>query len=184
MSPMPQRSIVERMFGAAMLSVATYEEVENDRGATGQAFVVVVLGALAQAIGMIGAGRGMVGAFVGGAIGAVLGWLAWSSVTHFVGTRFFGGRADWGELLRTLGFAQSPKLLLVLAFVPVIGPIIAFAVTIWVLITSLVAIRQALDIDTGKAMLVALVGWLVMLAINLFFAFVFGVAAIGSSIFR
>jgi len=184
MSPMPQRSIVERMFGAAMLSVSTYEEVEADRGATGQAFVVVLLGALATAIGMIGAGRGIVGAFVGGAISAVLGWLAWSSVTHFVGTRFFGARADWGELLRTLGFAQSPKLLLVLAGLPVLGPVLGFAVMIWVLIASLVAIRQALDIDTGKAMLVAIVGWLVMLAINFIFAVIFGAAAIGASLFR
>jgi hypothetical protein len=185
MSAMPQRSIVERMFGAAMLNVATYEDVENDRGATGQAFVVVLLGAIAQAIGMLGrANHGFVGALIGGAISAVLGWLAWSSVTMFVGTRFFGGRADWGELLRTLGFAQAPRLLLVLAIVPILGWIVVPIVFVWTLITSLIAIRQALDIDTGKAIVVAIVGWLVMVLINIVFGVIFGIASLGAGMFR
>ena len=185
MSAMPQRSIVERMFGAAMLSVSTYEDVENDRGATGQAFVVVLLGAISQAIAMAGMGRGsLVGALVGGAISAVLGWLAWSSVTMFVGTRFFGGRADWGELLRTLGFAQAPKVLLVLGIVPILGWIVVPVVFLWTLVTSLVAIRQALDIDTGKAILTAVIGWVVMVMINMVFGVIFGIASFGAGMFR
>jgi hypothetical protein len=44
-------SIVDRMRGAAMLDVATYEAVEHDTNATGQAAVVVALAAVASAIG-------------------------------------------------------------------------------------------------------------------------------------
>ena len=164
MSAMPQRSIVERMFGAAMLNVATYEEVEHDRGATGQAFVVVVLVAICAGIGSLGGGgRGL----IGGIIAAILGWLAWSSITMFVGTRLFGGTADWGQLLRTLGFAQSPGVLAVLGIIPLLGDLVTFVVSIWMLVTGIVAIRQALDIDTGKAVLTALVGWVVMVALGL-----------------
>jgi hypothetical protein len=185
MSAMPQRSIVERMFGAAMLSVSTYEDVENDRGATGQAFVVVLLGAISQAIAMGVMGHGsFVGALFGGAISAVLGWLAWSSVTMFVGTRFFGGRAEWGELLRTLGFAQAPKVLLILGIIPVVGWILVPVVFLWTLVTSLVAIRQALDIDTGKAILTAIVGWVVMVLINMIFGLIFGIASFGAGMLR
>src|SRR5690242_277620 len=44
------RSIVDRMRGAAALDVATYEEVEADVNATGQAAIVVVLVAIASGI--------------------------------------------------------------------------------------------------------------------------------------
>ena len=64
--------IIDRMMGAAFLNVATYEEVEADTTATSQAAMVVLLGAIAQAIG--GVGHGGTGIIVG-AIAALLGWL-------------------------------------------------------------------------------------------------------------
>lgn len=184
MTPMPQRSIVERMFGAAMLSAPTYEEVEHDRGATGQAFVVVVLGAVATAVGVGLFRGGFLGMLFGGTVSAVLGWLAWSGVTLFVGTRLFRGRADYGQMLRALGFAQTPQLAMVLAIVPGLGFVVAPLVFVWTLVAGIVAIRQALDLDTGKAVLTAVVGWLVMLAITMIFGMIFGVASLGSSLFR
>jgi hypothetical protein len=170
MSAMPQRSIVDRMFGAAMLNVATYEEVEHDRGATGQAFVVVVLVAICAGIGSLGdGGRGM----IGGVVAAIMGWLAWSSITMLVGTRLFGGNADWGQLLRTLGFAQSPGVLLILGIVPLLGNLASLVVSMWMLVAGVIAIRQALDIDTGKAVLTALVGWLAMMVLSILMRILF-----------
>ncbi len=169
---LPQRSIIDRMRGAAMLDVATYEEVEHDRGATGQAFIVVVLVAICAGIGGLGDGGS---GFLGGLIGAILGWLSWSAVTMFVGTRLFGGTADWGELLRTLGFAQAPGVLAILGIIPVLGGLVQFVVWIWLLVAGIVAIRQALDIDTGKAILTALVGWLAMVVIGIIFGMIFGI---------
>src|ERR671918_481446 len=52
----PTRSIVDRMKGAALLDVPTYEEVEADTTATGQAAIVVVISAIASAIGALGRG--------------------------------------------------------------------------------------------------------------------------------
>ncbi len=43
--------LVERMIGAAFLNVKTYEEVEADTTATGQAMAVVVLSNVAAGIG-------------------------------------------------------------------------------------------------------------------------------------
>jgi hypothetical protein len=37
----------------------------------------------------------------------VLGWLLWSAVTYLIGGKLLGGTATWGELLRTIRFAQS-----------------------------------------------------------------------------
>ncbi len=151
------RSITDRMMGAAMLDIATYEEVEADTTATGQAAAVVAIVAIASAIGAAGAG---IGAAIGGIIAAFFGWLIWAGITYLIGDKLLGGTATWGELLRTLGFAQTPGVLYVLGIIPLLGGLIRFAVGIWILIAGIIAIRQALDFDTGKAVLTAVVSWL------------------------
>jgi hypothetical protein len=51
----------------------------------------------------------------------------------------------------------------VLGIIPVLGGIVRFGVAIWVLIAGIIAIRQALDVSTGKAILTAVLGWLVII---------------------
>jgi hypothetical protein len=155
----PRRRWTDRMKGAALLDVDTYEEVEADQTATGQAAGVVAVVAVAQAIG--GAGAGGPG-LLAGVVSALLGWLLWAGITYLIGAKLFGGTATWGELLRTIGFAQTPGVLHVLGLIPILGGIIRFAVAIWVLIAGIIAIRQALDLSTGKAVLIAGLGWLVI----------------------
>lgn len=99
-------------------------------------------------------------------------------MTYFVGTRFFGGTADWGELLRTIGFAQSPGVLYVLGIIPILGGLVRFAVMIWILVAGVIAIRQALDFSTGKAVLTAVLGWLALVIVMGIVAIVTGGAAI------
>ena len=157
-----QRSIVDRMKGAATLDIATYEEVEADTTATGQAAAVVGIVAVASAIGAL---RGGGLSIIGGLVAAFVGWLVWSGVTYLIGAKVFGGTATWGELLRTIGFAQSPGVLLVLGLIPILGWLVRFVVWIWLLIAGVIAIRQALDFSTGKAVLTALLGWLCMMVL-------------------
>ena len=152
-------SITDRMKGAAMLNAATYEEVEADTTATGQAAVVVAIGAIASAIGASGAG---VGGIIGALVASLIGWVLWAGVTYLIGAKILGGTATWGELLRTLGFAQSPKVLAILGLIPGMGWIVGTVLGIWLLIAGVVAIRQALDFSTGKAIATALLGWLAM----------------------
>lgn len=149
-----QSPFVRRMIGAAMLDVNTYEEIEADTTATGQAAGVVAIVAVAGAIG--GINRGGAGVILG-IISAFLGWAIWSAVTYFVGTKLFNGKADWGEMLRTLGFAQAPGVLAVLGIIPFLGGVIMFVVWIWQMVAGVIAIRQALDIDTGKAVITAVI---------------------------
>ena len=150
----PSRSIVDRMRGAAMLDVATYEEVENDLNATGQAAIVVVITALAAGIGsFFHGGVGIIGAI----IGSLVGWAVGAWLAFMVGTRLFGGTATWGEVLRTLGFAQAPKILMILAIIPGLGPLIALVIGIWVAVAEFVALRQALDLDGVKTFFTVLI---------------------------
>jgi hypothetical protein len=177
--PGVHRSLLERMMGAALLDVSVYEEVEADRGATGQAAAVVAIVAVCSAIGSYGhGGKGVIGAIVA----AFLGWLIMAGLTYVIGTKLFGGTADMGEMLRTLGFAQSPGVIAILGIIPFLGRLVVFAVAIWQLVTAVVAIRQALDFDTGKAVATAVIAWLVCwVAIALMMALVFGAAlAVGA----
>jgi len=165
------------MLRAARLNVPLYEEVEADTTATTQALTVVVLVALATGIGnaIAGASRGnVVGALIGGIIAALIGWAVWSFVTYFVGTRFFGGVATYGEVRRTLGFAESPGVLTILSFIPILGGIISFVAGIWVIVTSFIAIRQALDISNGKTVGVIIVGILAIVIVIAIIGALFG----------
>lgn len=151
-------ALVDRMMGAAFLNIDTYEEVEHDQNATGQAAAVVAMVAVAQAIGasplgILGAGKA--------AVAALVGWLVWAGITYLVGDKIFGGTASWGELLRTLGFAQAPGILGIFGIIPILGwPVTAFA-AVWMLVTAFIAIRQALDFGNGKTLATVVVGWLV-----------------------
>lgn len=172
------QSFTQRMIGAAKLQVPTYEEVEHDKSATGQAAIVVVLAALAAGIGALGGGS--IGALFLTAIASLLGWLIWAAIIWAVGTKVLPEaqtEADVGQLLRTLGFAAAPGLLRVFGFIPVLGPILLLVVYVWMLATMVVAVRQALDYNsTGRAIGVCLIGWLAQLLI---LALLGGAASLG-----
>jgi hypothetical protein len=165
-------SILERMIRAAKLDSTLYEEVESDEAATIQALTVVVIASVCSAIGNA-VGTAMMGmntlnivtSLVGGVILALVGWLIWSFITYFVGTKVFGGTASYGELLRTTGFSDSPGVLLIFSFIPILGGLISFIVGVWGLVAMVVAVRQALDFSTGKAILTCIVGFIVYIVL-------------------
>jgi hypothetical protein len=111
---------------------------------------------------------------LGGLIAALVGWVLWAGVTYLIGDKVFGGTATWGELLRTLGFAQSPGVLYILAFIPLLGWVVRFGVAVWVLVAGVIAIRQALDFSTGKAVLTAVLGWVAMVILGVLVGGLFG----------
>jgi hypothetical protein len=160
-----QASIIDRMIRAARLEPQLYEEVEHDQSATGQALLVVVIGAIAAGIGALSGG---IGGLIFGIIAALAGWAVYAFIAYWVGTKIFKGpqtSATWGELLRTLGFANSPRVLLVLTVIPIVGIFVGLAVFIWMLLTTVIAIRQALDFDTGRAIATAVVSLLAQFVI-------------------
>ena len=170
----------DRMIRAAKLDVNLYEEVEADKGAMGQAMKVVILSSVAAGIGTIGT-TGIKG-LVLGTIVALVGWFIWAFLTYFIGTRLLPEpqtKADYGELLRTIGFSSSPGLLRVLGIIPMLGNMLNFIIGIWMLVAMVIAVRQALDYkSTWRAVGVCLIGWIVQIAIfGLFFWLVGGFGA-------
>jgi hypothetical protein len=164
-------SITDRMIRAAKLDVNLYEEVEADKGAMGQAMAVVVLSSVAAGIGTAGT-EGIKGLILG-TIVALVGWFIWAFLTYYIGTRLLPEpqtKADYGELLRTIGFSSSPGVLRVLGIIPMLGNILNFICSIWMLVSMVIAVRQALDYkSTGRAVGVCLIGWIVQFVIFVMF---------------
>jgi hypothetical protein len=166
-----------RLLGAAMLDRRIYEEVEADSQATAQAVGVVLLASVAGGMGWLGLGVPNLQALMAGVIGALVGWVAWATLTYLIGTQFLPQpqtRADVGELLRTIGFASAPGLLRAFGLMPFVGFPIYAAASIWMLLSMIVAVRQALDYrSTGRAVAVCVVGWALSLAVAAIIAIVF-----------
>jgi hypothetical protein len=160
----PSHTFTQRVIGAARVDPVIYNEVEHDTAATSQAAMVVGFAALCSAIGNLGGGLGVM---IGAIFSALVGWLIWSAVTYLIGAKLLGGTATWGELLRTIGFAHAPGFFLILGIVPFAGWIVRFVVGIWMLVCGIVAIREALDFSTGKAVLTAILGWIAMMLLSL-----------------
>jgi hypothetical protein len=171
-APSSRTPFLKRVWGAATFSVPVYEEVEHDQGATAQAAGVVGLVALAAAIGAAELGPG---GLIAGVVGAYFGWALWSGTCYLVGVQLFEGTADWGELLRTIGFAQAPGVLLVLRMLPGVGSWLYLAVLVWMIGTVLVAIRQALDFGTGRALATAFAGFVPYVLARTLIELLFGV---------
>ena len=160
-------SLSERMIRAAKLDASLYEEVEADRGALGQATAVVVLASLAAGFGAFA--RGGVGGFLFGTIAALAGWYVWAFLTYWIGTRFLPEpqtQADYGELLRTIGFSSAPGVIRVLGIIPALTGLVFLVASIWMLVAMVIAVRQALDYTgTLRAAGVCLIGWIVQILI-------------------
>lgn len=163
-------TFAERMSRAARLDAATFEEIEADRTATGQALGVVALASVASGIGL-GAG---LGGLVVGLVVSLGAWYVWAFLTYWIGTRLLPEpqtSADHGELLRTLGFANAPGVLRVLGVVPGLRELVFLVTAIWMLVAGVIAVKHALDYrSTWRAVGVVSIGWvaqLILLAIVL-----------------
>ena len=169
---------LRRMMGAAVLDTAVYEEVEADRGATAQAFCIVLLSSAAAGIGLSGLTGYSAASMAALGIAALMTWSIGAILTFEIGSHLMPEsttHADVGELLRTIGFATTPALLLVAGAAPgSTVPVFALSAA-WTMAAMVVAIRQALDYSsTGRALAVCAFAWLLAVALAVILGLAFG----------
>jgi Yip1 domain len=161
-------SLGERMIGAMKADVATFEEIERDPNALGQAVTVIVIAGVAALIGNIF--RAGISAGVFALIISLIGYAVWAVLVTVIGTRLMPEpqtKADFAETFRTIGFAASPGVFKVLAIIPFLGWLISFAISIWSLIIMVIAVRSVLDYtSTGRAVIVVLIGWVIYMIVT------------------
>ena len=163
----------QRLQKAIFLDVAFYEEVEQDKKFTDQAMMTVALVSVVQ--GFMIAGFAPI-ALVQGILGSLIRFIIWAFFIAFVGTRILPEpetESNTGELIRTLGFAYAPGLLVVLKVFPFISNFVDPVVTILQLAAMTIAVRQALDFNsTVRAVGVCIVAFILMIvALTLFIGF-------------
>ncbi len=150
-----------RLLGAALLHADTYEEVEADPKAIGQAAGVVLAACAAGGVSQALLWRELPADELSlriavDAVYTLVLWLLGSAFAYMVGASFLRAPAtqtDYPEVLRTTGFAFGPALLRLLAAVPPVelGMAIDLAARLWVFVAVVVALRQALDYTTLRA---------------------------------
>ena len=163
----------QRLKKAILLDISFYEEVEKDKKFTEQAMMTVALVSIVQ--GFMIAGFAPI-ALTQGILGSIIRFVIWAFFIAFVGTRILPEpetESNTGELIRTLGFAYAPGLLVVLKVFPFIGNFVDPLVVILQLAAMTIAVRQALDFNsTVRAVGVCIVAFILMIvALTLFIGF-------------
>jgi hypothetical protein len=157
--------LVSRMVRAARLDSSVYQEVDAATDATGQAAAVVALGAVAAGVwtAVPQVGGGTISTLAALAIGIgveLLSWLVWTLAVYLVGRVPAEGRVSFGGVARAMGFASTPSVLLVFAFVPVLAALVVLLVFVWRILTGVVAVRVSLGLGTGMAVVTMLIATL------------------------
>ena len=164
-------SIYDRMLGALRLNEATYEDIEHDEKAPGEAaFIVVAPSLVSGAVNgvLTGASSGLLGG-----LASFVGWAFYAWIAYIVGVKLFPGphtRSSWGEIARTLGYANTCRFLILFELVPGLQAITRTVVGLWVLVATIVALRASLDVTTGRAIWIAIastIGQLIVIGLAL-----------------
>ncbi len=156
-------SLPERMVGAMKADVKTFQEIEADPNALGQAITVIVLAGLAGLIGNIFRAGLMVGIFT--LLISLVGYALFAFLIVIIGTKIMpepSTKADFQEGFRVLGFTASPGVFNVLAIIPFLGPFLSFLIAIWMLVIAVIGWREVLDYsNTGRAVIVCIIAMLI-----------------------
>ena len=186
MDPTSRTPFLLRMWRASLLHADTFEEVEADRGSMGQALAIVLMACGAGALGTwvrVLSGQPLPDNALPLSLHLTLiglepltVWLVSSAFAYMVGATFLRGpetETDYAEVLRTTGFAFSPGLLLFFVWLqPEELGLAAWSLArVWILVAAVVAVRQALDFTTVRAVgtfgAAALLMWLVLWGISI-----------------
>lgn len=164
-------SLADRMIGAMKADVKTFQEIEADPTAIGQAVTVIVLAALASWIGHIWS-MGIMGGIVM-LVANLCRYALWALLVVLIGTKVMpepATKADFNEGFRVIGFTAAPGIFNIFSGIFLIGWIVSFAIWAWMVVIGVIAVREVLDYsNTGRAIIVCLIAavicWIVSLAL-------------------
>ena len=159
-----RRTVVARMLRVLTFDRSVYEEVESDPAGTRQAGRVVAFVAICAALGTVLLGDWQPGAILGAVLAALIRWLLWSGADYLIGRALFRRSMSLERLVRDLGYAQTPQLLAVLAFVPMAGTWLVVASRLLTVIAGNLAIGHALELRMWQSIAIRLVGFAIAFA--------------------
>jgi hypothetical protein len=159
--------MIERFFRAMRLDSVFYREAAEDASLDRESTLLVILVALIASLGEVTGEGGSWLAYLGTLANSILlGWLLWAVVAWFIGRNVMDGEGSLGGMLRVLAYASVPRLLGIFSGIPLIGWVFGLAAGVMSLIASIIAIREGMSVDTGKAVIIALLGALFYIAVS------------------
>jgi Yip1 domain len=157
----------DRIVGAMKLDPNTFEDIERDPTAMGQAVGVIALAAVSLGLGNIWYG-GITGILFG-ICTSLIGYAFWSVVVWLVGTKLMpdpATKADFPEAFRVIAFAAAPGILGAVTIIPLLGWLLMVVIWLWSIAAMVVAVKAVLDYtDTFKAVIVVVIGFIAYLVV-------------------
>ena len=179
-------AIFSRMVRALSFDERLYREIAGDSSAIMQAATIVMLGAIAQVIGLQG---GDPRCFLIFMVHRLVWWLVISVLIFIVGHRLFPPKlTDYGanqpgpdlfKVIRVIGFTMTPRLFLIASLVPFIGYALRLGIIpFWWIGLMIIAVKNLFGYDeVTRAALVGGVGFIPLMLIE---PFIFSVGAGGT----
>jgi hypothetical protein len=166
--------MLDRVLRAVRLDPGLYREVAADDRLNGEAALIVLAATLLSAIGT-GAGSRQWGLSFGAELinGLLIGWLLWAVIANLVGD-FLGGRSQLGEMIRALGYANAPRFVGLLGFLPCVGWVFRLAAWLLTIAAGVIAIRETMEFDTFKAVVTAVIGLAAYIIFNMLIGLFYG----------
>ncbi len=167
--------MIKQAARAARLDRSVYTELYFDGSAVANALLVVALYATLWGAGaMAVAGAFNLFLLVQTVILSLFSWVVLTFAVFLMGSRVFGGRADFQKLLASTGFAHAPLLLLgpllfVISLVG-LGGLALFVFLLlwaWFLVVLEVAVEQTMELPRQQAWLTTVLGFAVWFGISL-----------------
>jgi len=161
------RSFAQRFAGALRLDAATFDEIAQSPSSLGQAASLAVA---AGAVKAIATGAATSAAAIVSAV-SVLGFWPIGAALLWIGCR---QQVSYGVLLRTIGFAMAPLLLVGLDVLPIasLRHVVDLVATALFLGALVIGTRQALRTTTGGAALLCAPAFLMLIFLPMVVGFI------------
>jgi len=153
------------------LDVKTISVVASDKSATTTALLFVVIAGILGGIAARSIGQAVIMAIM-----YVIVLVISTGVVHVV-AKVLGGKGEYMQLLRTLGFVYIVHWP---AIIPVIGGLLVLVLGLWSIIAEIIIVRTVHQLSTVKAVLVILIPLIVVAAIGFLVMGAFMAAFLGT----
>lgn len=166
--------MIDRIVRAIRLDWTVFGEIAQDREAMKEAAIIVAIVSFLSAVGSWIANASFASFIIAWLVAILVNWIGWAVITYFVGTALFKGETDIPEMMRVLGYANAPHLLGLFGFIHCVGWIFPVVGALLSLAAGVLAIREAMDFDTGNAIVTVVLSWIIAIGVRAIFWFLIG----------
>ena len=160
-------ALLSRAIGAALLQGSLYRQLTDEPQEVFYALGIVALSGIALGVGLQGqtiiplrdAPLPMI--ILLSAQTRMVGWFICAGIAYIVGTKLLGGNAGFRQLLRSTGMTFAPGVFAVFAGIPIVGVYFLSLSLLWLFPAIWVAIRETQGYDWIRALICAILAWLV-----------------------